>query len=289
MPKPPIDPREAARQRIETLRVEIAEHNLRYYQDAAPTISDQEYDRLYRELADLEAAHPELLSADSPTQRVGGVPLDEFAQIRHPSPMLSLDNTYSEDEVVEFYARVKKALPGRDVPVIIEPKIDGVAISLYYEDGILQYAATRGDGATGDDITQNARTIRTIPRKLHGKAPARLEVRGEVYLPKSGFAKLNRDRAEAGQPVFANPRNAAAGSLKHLDPGIVARRPLAFIAHSFGLMEGGAVELRSQSEMFRLLKAEGLRTSEKLWAADSAEGIVAAIRELDAVRRDFRV
>ena len=183
---------------------------------------------------------------------------------------------------------MKKTLTGREVPVIIEPKIDGVAVSLYYENGALQYAATRGDGVTGDDITRNARTIRTIPRKLHGHAPARLEVRGEVYLPKSGFAQLNRDRAAAGQALFANPRNAAAGSLKQLDPNIAAKRPLAFIAHSFGLMEGGAaLELHSQSEMFRLLTAEGLKISERLWSADTAEGIIAAIRELDAVRHDF--
>ncbi len=287
MSKPPTDPREAARQRIDTLRTEIAAHNQRYYQDAAPTITDQEYDGLYRELADLETAYPEFLTADSPTQRVGGTPLDEFTQIRHRVPMLSLDNTYSEEEVMEFYRRVQKALPGRGVPVIIEPKIDGVAVSLFYENGALQYAATRGDGITGDDITQNARTIRTIPRKLHGHAPERLEVRGEVYLPKSGFSKLNREREAAGQALFANPRNAAAGSLKQLDPNIAAKRPLAFIAHSFGLMEGGAKELGSQSEMFKLLAASGLKTSEKLWTADTAESIVAAIRELDTVRRDF--
>ena len=287
MSKPSNDPREAARLRIDTLRAELAGHNRRYYQDAAPTITDQEYDALYRELADLEAGHPEFLTPDSPTQRVGGAPLEEFTQIRHRVPMLSLDNTYSETEVAEFYRRVQKALPGRDVPVIIEPKIDGVAVSLFYEDGALQYAATRGDGVTGDDITQNARTIRTIPRQLNGHAPTRLEVRGEVFLPKSGFARLNQERAAAGQPLFANPRNAAAGSLKQLDSKIAARRPLAFIAHSFGLMEGGTAELRSQSEMFRLLATCGLKTSEKLWNADTAEGILAAIRELDAVRHDF--
>ena len=287
MSTPPTDPRETARQRIAVLRVEIAEHNRHYYQEATQTISDQEYDALHRELVDLEAAYPEFLTPNSPTQRVGGAPLEEFSQIRHRVPMLSLDNTYSEEEVVEFYRRVQKALPGRDVPVIIEPKIDGVAVSLYFENGLLQYAATRGDGVTGDDITQNARTIRTVPRKLHGHAPTRLEVRGEVYLPKSGFSQLNRDRAAGGQALFANPRNAAAGSLKQLDPNIVAKRPLAFIAHSFGLIEGGSGELHSQSEMFRLLTASGLKISERLWAADTSEGIIAAIRELDAVRHDF--
>ena len=207
-----------AAQRAEALRRELAEHNQRYYQDAAPTISDQAYDALYRELIDLEAAHPELLTPDSPTQRVGGAPLEEFTQIRHQVPMLSLDNTYSEEEVVEFYRRVQKVLPGREVPVIIEPKVDGVAVSLFYVKGVLQYSATRGDGVTGDDITRNARTIRTIPTRLHGKSlPDKMEVRGEVYMPKSGFAKLNQERAATGLPLFANPRNAAAGSLKQLD------------------------------------------------------------------------
>ena len=280
--------RDRAAQRIAALRSEIAEHNRRYYQEAAPVVTDQEYDALYRELADLETAHPDLLTPDSPTRRVGGTPLEEFTQIRHRVPMLSLDNTYSEDEVAEFYRRVQKTLPGRDVPVIIEPKIDGVAVSLFYENGALQYAATRGDGVQGDDITQNARTIRTIPQHLQGHAPERLEVRGEVYFPKSGFARLNQTRADAGLPLFANPRNAAAGSLKQLDPAVVAKRPLAFVAHSFGLMEGGAAELRSQSEMFKLLTASGLKISERLWTAHAAEEHHRqAIRELDAVRHDF--
>ena len=277
-----------ARRRAEALRLEIAEHNRRYYQDAAPTITDQKYDALYRELGDLEAAHPDLLTPDSPTQRVGGAPLEEFTQIRHRVPMLSLDNTYSEEEVAEFYRRVQKALPGKAVPVIIEPKVDGVAVSLYYEKGALQYAATRGDGVTGDDITQNARTIKTIPRHLHGDGvPDQLEVRGEVYFPKAGFAQLNQARANEGKPLFANPRNAAAGSLKQLDPALVAKRPLAFVAHSFGLMEGGGTTLHSQSEMFALLTLCGLRISEKLWTATDADGILRAIRELDAVRHGF--
>ena len=277
---------QAASQRVEVLRREITGHNQRYYQDAAPTITDQEYDALNRELIDLETAYPDLLTADSPTQRVGGAPLEEFVQIRHQVPMLSLDNTYSETEVVEFYRRIQKALPGRDVPVIIEPKVDGVVVSLFYERGALQYAATRGDGVTGDDITQNARTLRTIPNRLHGNSlPDKMEIRGEVYMPRSGFAKLNRERADAGLPLFANPRNATAGSLKQLDPGIVAKRPLAFIAHSFGLLEGA--ELQSQSEMFKLLETCGLKISEKLWSATTSEEILSAIHEMDSVRRSF--
>ena len=282
-----ILPHAQAQHRIDTLRAEIVEHNQRYYQDAAPTITDQAYDALYRELADLEAAYPDLLTPDSPTRRVGGAPLEEFTQIRHRVPMLSLDNTYSEEEVAEFYRRVQKALPGREVPVVIEPKIDGVAVSLFYEDGRLQYAATRGDGVQGDDITQNARTIRSVPPQLRGTAPARLEVRGEVFMPRSGFDRFNAARAAAGEPLFANPRNATAGSLKQLDPAIVAKRPLAFIAHSFGLLEGGGVEIASQSEMFKLLTACGLKISERLWREHTVAGILQAIRELDTVRHGF--
>ena len=279
--------REQAAGRIDSLRAEIVAHNQRYYQDASPTITDQEYDSLYRELADLEAAFPDLLTPDSPTQRVGGAPLEEFTQIRHRVPMLSLDNTYSEEEVAEFYRRVQKTLPGRDVPVVIEPKIDGVAVSLFYEKGVLQYAATRGDGVQGDDITQNARTIRTIPHKLRGSAPEKLEVRGEVFMPRSGFDKFNAARAAGGEPLFANPRNATAGSLKQLDPAVVARRPLAFIAHSFGLLEGGITDLHSQSEMFKLLTACGLKVSEKLWREHTVEGIIQAIHDLDGARHGF--
>ncbi|MBV9127992.1 MAG: NAD-dependent DNA ligase LigA [Verrucomicrobia bacterium] len=273
----------AIEQRLAELRREIEEHNRRYYEEAAPTISDQHYDALYRELRELETAHPALLTPDSPTQRVGGRPLEEFAQVRHRVPMLSLDNTYSETEVAEFYQRVRKALPGREVPVVIEPKVDGVAVSLFYEAGRLVYAATRGDGVTGDDITQNIRTIRTVPPRLRGDDfPAELEVRGEVFLPKSGFAKINAERAAAGQPLFANPRNAAAGSLKQLDPAIAARRPLDFFAHSYGLLTGRAVG--SHSEFFRLLDEVGIPHSQRLWSAHDVAGILAAIRELDALR-----
>ena len=197
-----------------------------------PTISDQEYDALYRELADLEAAHPDFLTPDSPTRRVGGAPLEEFSQIRHQVPMLSLDNTYSEEEVAEFYRRVKKTLTGRDVPVIVEPKIDGVAVSLYYENGALQYAATRGDGVTGDDITQNARTIRTIPRKPpRPRARDGWKCAARCICPRAGLHNSTATAPPPAQALFANPRNAAAGSLKQLDPNIVAKRPLAFIAH----------------------------------------------------------
>jgi len=185
-----------ARARIETLRRDITEHNRRYYEEAAPTISDREYDQLYRELAELEKKYPEFVREDSPTRRVGGQPLKQFAQVTHRVPMLSLDNTYSVEELTEFYARITRLLPQEKIPVVIEPKVDGVAVSMLYENGEVRYAATRGDGAVGDDITQNILTIRSLPRRLKGKAPAVLEVRGEVFMDKHGFEKLNAGRAE---------------------------------------------------------------------------------------------
>ncbi len=275
----------AAAERIAALRSEIAEHNRRYYEEAAPTISDREYDRLYRELSDLEERFPQFLTPDSPTRRVGGAPLKAFAQIAHRVPMLSLDNTYSEEEVGAFYRRIEKLLPNEKVPVVVEPKVDGVAVSLLYEKGRLQYAATRGDGTTGDDITQNIRTIRALPRQLRGDAPALLEVRGEVFMTKEGFARLNAERAEAGLPVFANPRNSAAGSLKQLDPSITAQRPLGIIFYGTGAVEG--IELTHHSKLFPLLKRLGLPCSERWWTASSLEEILAAIRELEKIRHDF--
>jgi DNA ligase (NAD+) len=275
----------AAEQRIAQLRAEIEEHNRRYYQEAAPTISDREYDALYRELADLEQQFPQFASADSPTQRVGGAPLKAFTQVTHRAPMLSLDNTYSEDEVVDFYKRLERLLPDQKIPVVIEPKVDGVAVSLLYEDGLLRHAATRGDGAVGDDITQNIRTIRGVPGRLKGNAPKLLEVRGEVFMDKEGFAKLNAARQEAGLPTFANPRNSAAGSLKQLDPAIAAQRPLGVVCYGTGAVEG--FEGGRHSEFFPLLKKLGLPAADRWWIAESVEETLAAIRELDRVRHDF--
>src|SRR5437016_294295 len=274
-----------SRTRIEALRNEIEEHNWRYYDKAAPTISDREYDRLYKELVDLETQFPDLLTPDSLTQRVGGKPLEAFAQIQHRAPMLSLDNTYSEEEVVNFYKRIKRLLPDEKIPVVIEPKVDGVAVSVMYKKGRLKYAATRGDGLVGDDITQNVKTIRSVPHQLRGDAPDVFEVRGEAYLDKAGFEKLNRERKAAGLPLFANPRNAAAGSLKHLDPKTVAQRPLGIVFYGTGATEGVDVDLHS--EIFPLFKKLGLLTSERWWLADSVEEILNAIRELDKIRADF--
>jgi len=277
--------RTEAEKNIAQLREEIRKHDRLYYQAAAPIISDREYDRLYKELVDLETQFPDLLTPDSPTQHVGGKPLEAFAQIQHRAPMLSLDNTYSEEEVVNFYKRIKRLLPDEKIPVVIEPKVDGVAVSVMYQKGRLKYAATRGDGLVGDDITQNVKTIRSVPRQLRGDAPDVFEVRGEAYLDKAGFDKLNRERKAAGLPLFANPRNAAAGSLKHLDPKAVAQRPLGIVFYGTGAVEG--VDVGLHSKIFKLFKKLGLPTHEDWWVADSIDEILKAIRDLDQIRHDF--
>src|SRR5215472_5222041 len=192
-----LDEKQAAK-RIAQLQEDIRRHDRFYYEEAAPIISDREYDRLYQELLDLETQFPDLVTSDSPTLRVGGKPLEAFAQIQHGAPMLSLDNTYSEEEVANFYKRITRLLPDEKIPVVIEPKVDGVAVSVMYEKGRLKYAATRGDGLVGDDITQNVKTIRSVPHQLHGDAPEIFEVRGEAFLDKAGFGKLNRERKAAG-------------------------------------------------------------------------------------------
>lgn len=271
--------------RLTLLRQEIERHNRLYYEEAAPVISDREYDELYRELVDLENQFPELISPDSPTQRVGGRPAKGFAPIEHRTPMLSLDNTYSEAEVAAFFQRLQKLLGVDAIETVVEPKVDGVALSLLYKGGELQYAATRGDGRTGDDVTANVRTIRSIPPRLHGSCPDLLELRGEIYLPKSGFARLNEERAAAGLPLFANPRNAAAGSLKQLDPEVVRRRPLQAILYGTGLIEGAAID--SHTDALALIARCGLPGPRWQRIARTQDEVLAAIHELDSIRGDF--
>ncbi len=223
--------------RIEQLRDDIRRHDRLYYVEATPEISDRDYDRLMDELKTLEAAHPDLVTDDSPTQRVGGEPIEGFESVTHAQRMLSIDNTYDAEDVREFDTRVRKALEEHPFHYLVDPKIDGVAVSLRYEGGRLVLAATRGDGVRGDNITNNAKRIRAIPLVLTGEGfPDVLEVRGEVFWPRSAFAATNAKRAEQGQETFANPRNGAAGTLKQLDPTVVGERGLAFVAHGLGEM-----------------------------------------------------
>ncbi|MEI8292412.1 MAG: NAD-dependent DNA ligase LigA [bacterium] len=292
MSKPSSEPLELfdhastrAATRVRELRKQIERHNRLYYEHAAPEISDREFDALLRELADLEQAHPELASEDSPTRRVGGRPLEEFAQAKHIVPMQSLDNTYSPEELREFVTRVRKLAEGRPIHFTVEPKVDGVAISLLYENGRLIRAATRGDGITGDDVTQNVLTISNIPHKLHGPSPEQIEIRGEVYLPKSVFAQINNERDEEGLPPFANPRNAAAGSIKQLDPAITASRRLAAVFYGTGAWSGE--QAATGREMFTTLKKWGLPISEKILEGSDEDSVNAAVQNMGAMRHDF--
>lgn len=272
-------------ERAAFLREELQRHNDLYYAKAAPEITDLEFDAMLRELRELEEAHPELRTSDSPTITVGGKPSEGFVQRAHKTPMLSLDNTYSEAELLDFLQRVDRGLGSESFQCVVEPKVDGVAISLVYENGKLAAAVTRGDGAKGDDVTRNVLTIPSIPRVLGAGGPGWMEVRGEIFLPKKTFARINEERAEAGDEEFANPRNAAAGTLKLLDPGVVARRRLDAVFYSVGAEN--APPFSTHEEMFRFLESEKFPGSEKRWLVSTAEEAVAAVRELDKVRHSF--
>ncbi len=273
-----------ARKEIEKLRAEIERHNRLYYVEAAPEISDREYDALLHRLEALEKQFPELATPDSPTRRVGGEPLKGFENVRHTVPMISLANTYNKEELVEFDGRVRKLLKETPYSYVLEPKIDGVAISLRYEDGLLVRAVTRGDGTTGDDVTANIRTIRSIPLRLPAAPPAILEVRGEIYMTRKGFAALNEERQEAGLEPFANPRNACAGSLKQLDPRIVAQRPLD--ALFYGLGECSA-DFATHQEMLKALAHYGLRITPKHWPCPEISEVLEKLDVLQNMRHDF--
>ncbi|MEZ5508636.1 MAG: NAD-dependent DNA ligase LigA [Gammaproteobacteria bacterium] len=261
-------------QQIEQLRDQLREHNYHYYVLDNPVIPDVEYDRLFRQLQELERAHPELITRDSPTQRVGDKPLDEFAQVQHRVPMLSLDNVFNDEELVAFDRRVRERLESDDeIEYVCEPKLDGLAVSLRYENGEFVQAATRGDGQTGEDITQNIRTIQSIPLRLHGTGyPVTLEVRGEVFMPKAGFEELNRKAAEKGDKVFANPRNAAAGSLRQLDPRITAQRPLDMYCYGVGYVDGGEMSDTHFGNL-QLLKQWGLRVNGEIRLARGVQAL----------------
>lgn len=264
----------AAQVRIEELRQQINYHNYRYYVLDSPEASDGEYDRLMEELRALEAEYPELSSPDSPTQRVGAGPLEAFGVVRHRNPMLSLANVFSQEALLKWYQRIAGLAGRQNMELVVEPKIDGLAISLTYVDGRLSIGATRGDGVQGEDITQNLRTVRTVPLRLQGKAPARIEVRGEAYLSKRGFEKVNEERIAQGQPLFANPRNAAAGSLRQLDPRVTASRPLDVFVYTLGQLEDGS-EPGTHWEALELMKGLGFKVNPEAKLFDRIEEVMA--------------
>ncbi|NJK90903.1 MAG: NAD-dependent DNA ligase LigA [Blastochloris sp.] len=263
---------------------EIRRHDIAYYIHAQASIPDYDYDQLYQKLLSLEKKHPEWVTPDSPSQKVGGVVLTEFRQITHRIPMQSLDNTYSEAELRDFAARVDRLLEGREVVWILEPKVDGVAVSLRYEKGRLVSAATRGDGVTGDDITENIRTIRQLPLEIPG-TPDVLEVRGEVYMSFPSFQQLNRMREEAGEPLFANARNASAGTLKLLDSKLVAKRPLSLVLYGAGEITGAGLE--KQSDFLKALAGWGFPVPEWWATVRGVDALLEALHELDGRRRSF--
>jgi len=274
-----------AEKEVTRLRREIERHNHHYYVLDDPEISDAEYDALFRRLQELEAAHPALRTPDSPTQRVGAAPLAEFAAVRHRQAMLSLQNVTTPEEMAAFDERTRKFLGRERIEYVAEPKVDGVAVELVYEQGALAVGSTRGDGMVGENVTPNIRTIRSVPLRLRseaGAAPALLEVRGEVFLPLEPFRKLNREREEAGQPVFANPRNAAAGSLKQLDPSITAARPLDFACHGVGEIHGA--RFATHWETLAWLAEAGLKPVPKSRVCRTLDEVAALFADLEAQR-----
>ena len=275
----------AVRRRVRELRRLIRHHDHLYYVEAAPELSDREYDALFRELVDIESDYPALLELDSPTCRVGGAPLQGFETCAHVVPMLSLDNTYSREELTQFHRRVAERLGTADVRYTVEPKIDGVSIAVRYREGVLEQALTRGNGREGDDVTNNLRTIRSIPLRLATERPPRLfEVRGEVFMTKEGFAGLNEHRQARGERPFANARNATAGTLKLLDPAKVARRPLDAVFYGTGQVAGLTID--SQTRLLHLLAAFGLKTSTFCMTADTLAEMLDAVHAL-AEQRPF--
>lgn len=271
-------------ERAEALRKAIRHHSYLYYVLDRPEITDFEFDKLYRELVDLEAAHPELVTPDSPTQRVGGKASDDFRKVRFRKPMLSLTNVFNGEELREFDRRVKNGLGTEDVQYVTELKIDGLSMNLVYEEGRLVQGLTRGDGRVGEDVTANVKTIRTIPLFIEN-APPYMEIRGEVYMPRASFARLNEERDEAGLMPFANCRNAAAGSLRQLDPHVTAARNLDFFAYAIGETEGLAVH--TQEELLKQLAAFHFRVNPNYRLWDSIEGVIEGVAEWEEKRREL--
>ncbi len=278
---------DSVRQEVDRLRRELHEANHRYYVLDAPAISDAEYDRLLRRLGELEATHPELVTPDSPTQRVGAAPAERFERVEHRQPMLSLTDVFSDEELVDFDGRVRKLLGKDDIDYVCEPKLDGLAIELVYEHGVLTRGSTRGDGLVGEDVTRNLRTVHPVPLRLrpppHGQPPELLEVRGEVVMLKADFAKLNARREEAGESLFANPRNAAAGSLRQLDPKVTASRPLSAFFYEIG---ESSLRFHTHWEKLEALKALGLRTNHRNRRCAGLAAVRGFIEEIAAQRND---
>jgi DNA ligase (NAD+) len=272
--------------RVVDLRRQLDDANHRYYMLDDPAIPDADYDRLLRELEALEAAHPELRDPNSPTVRVGNAPSGKFAEVRHAVPMLSLGNAFSEAEVGEFVARIERETGDAQPMFSVEPKLDGLAISLRYELGAFIRGATRGDGSTGEDVSANLRTIRTVPLKLRGEPPAVIEVRGEVYMPKAAFERYNAWAREQGVKTLANPRNGAAGSLRQLDPRITAQRPLAFYAYALGEVEGATLP-PTHSQTLAWLRELGFPVSPEVDVACGTEGLLEYFRRIGARRNDL--
>ncbi len=270
-------------ERILQLKKLIEDANYQYHVLDAPQIPDLEYDLLVRELEALEKQHPELVTSDSPTQRVGAAPLREFAQVQHEVPMLSLNNAFSDDEIFDFVKRINDTLNIEAPSFSVEPKLDGLAISLRYENGIFVQGATRGDGATGEDVTVNLRTIKAIPLRLRGAAPEVLEVRGEVFMPRAEFEEFNERARESGEKTLANPRNGAAGSLRQLDSKISASRPLSFYAYGLGKTSGWSLP-ETHSEMLLALKSFGLPVSPEVSTAKGAEGLLSYFKNIGEQR-----
>lgn len=281
---------QSLQQKIGHLRQQLHRANYLYYVDARPEITDREYDRLMQELLDLEKAHPELITPDSPSQRVGGQPLEGFEQVRHAVPMMSIDNTYSQEEVRAFDERVRKGLHGQLPVYVLEPKIDGTAISLRYEDGALVLAATRGRGNVGDNITLNARTIKSIPLRLrqdgtHVSIPPIVEIRGEIFMDNEEFQRVNRELEAAGEETYANPRNLTAGTLKRLDPRIVAQRKLRFLAHGTGEVKPMPVD--SYWDWIQFVKAWGIPVPQHVSRAHDIDEAIRIIQEFETTRRSL--
>jgi DNA ligase (NAD+) len=267
------------------LAEEIAGHDRRYYQDDAPSVSDADYDALRKRNAAIEARFPDLVRPDSPSLRVGAAPADKFAKVRHAIPLLSLDNAFTDEDVVDFVARVRRFLGLKEddeLVITAEPKIDGLSASLRYEKGVFVLGATRGDGVEGEDITANLRTLKDVPLRLNGNAPAVAEVRGEVYMTHTDFAALNKRQEKDGKPLFANPRNSAAGSVRQLDPSITAQRPLHFFAYTWGEMT--KMPAKTQWDMLEAFKHWGFRVNPLAKRCRTTDDILAFYRDIEIKR-----